>query len=85
MDAVRASGAIARRVACQRCGTWRTDLWETRGDRIGSRYQYAEGYRLAGVQPDTSAVRVEVMRRATVYDTEDAMLAAVTNGGRKRG
>jgi hypothetical protein len=79
-----ASGVVLRRVECPRCGTVRLDTWETRGGRVGSSYRYGEGYRLEGVQPDTAAVRVEVMRRATVYADESAMLAALSNGGGRR-
>lgn len=84
----RGAGNVThRRVVCKRCSTWRTDAWEARtGARLPGRYNYAEGYQLPGVSPDATAVRVEVLRRATVFASEDEMLTAVhTNGGRQRG
>ena len=75
-------GIVLRRLECQRCDTVRLDRWESRGGaRIGSSYRYGAEYRLEGVQPAATAVRVEVMRRATVYASESEMLAALTNGG----
>jgi hypothetical protein len=82
-----ASGTTTRRLECQRCETTRVDLWASvGGERIGARYRYGADYRLEGVQPPASAVRVEVLRRATVYASEDEMLSALatSNGGRRR-
>lgn len=73
-----------RLVECQRCETTRVDRWGRGGvERLPSRYHYGEGYRLPGTQPDTAAIRGEVLRRATVYASEADMLAAITNGGGK--
>jgi hypothetical protein len=79
-----AAGVTARRLECQRCDTVRLDRWESRGgDRIGSSYRYGADYRLEGVQPPARAVRVEVLRRATVYASEADMLATLSNGDRR--
>ena len=79
------SGALtSRRLVCQRCETERTDLWSpVSGDRIGARYLYGQGYRIEGVSPTARAVRVETMRRATVFASEAEMLSAITNGSRR--
>lgn len=75
------AGEVRRRLECERCGGARIDRWEARGvNRIGASYSYHDGYRLPGSQPTASAVRVEVVRRATVFASEDEMLAALTNG-----
>jgi hypothetical protein len=80
-----ASGVVARSLECQRCQTVRLDSWEARGGgRIGSRYRYGVDYRLAGVQPAAAEVRIEVLRRATVYASEGEMLAALSNGSGRR-
>jgi hypothetical protein len=76
-------GVIKRRLSCSRCETERTDRWEHDGSRRAGSYNYAEGYRLEGMQPATTQVRLELMRRATIYKTEAEMLAAMTNGARR--
>jgi hypothetical protein len=78
-----AGGVVARRLECQRCETGRVDRWGGRGgaERIGSSYRYGTDYRLEGVQPAAAAVRVEVVRRATVYASESEMLAALGSNG----
>jgi hypothetical protein len=81
-----ATGLTMRRLECQRCETVRLDKWATRGgERIGATYRYGSDYRLEGVQPAAAAVRVEVLRRATVFASEAEMLAALTNGSGRRG
>jgi hypothetical protein len=59
------------------------DHWGTNGARYSGRYLYVDGYR---VQTDddervtTSDVRLEMMSRAKVFASEQAMLDAMTNG-----
>lgn len=78
-------GVVRRSVTCGRCETDRTDSWErSSGVRIGSTYRYAHGYRVetgAGEKPGSVDVRLEVIRRASIYANEAAMLAAMTDGG----
>jgi hypothetical protein len=74
-----------RTLVCQRCGSERVDRWErTSGERHPGTYRYAEGYQLPE-QPQAWEVRIECMRRAKTYPSEEAMIAALTEGvGRKR-
>jgi hypothetical protein len=75
-------GLVKRRITCQRCDTDRTDRWERDGLRRSPSYSYPQEYRLQGFNPPAQALRVETMRRATIYESEEAMLAALTNGAR---
>lgn len=70
-------GLVLRRLTCVRCDTDRTDRWGRDGARHQPRYDYADGYRLTGWNPAAQVVRVETIRRATVYTTEAAMLEAM--------
>jgi hypothetical protein len=72
------AGVVRRRLTCQRCDTDRTDRWERNGFRRSSSYDYVDGYRLEGDAPKPVEVRLELMRRATIYRSEDEMLAAIT-------
>lgn len=58
-------GEVERSLVCARCGTVRNDRWTLGGERVGSSYQYAEGYQFVGLLdgPDATAVRREVIRR----------------------
>lgn len=76
-------GVTCRSLQCDECDTKRTDYWDSRtGERFQGRYNYAAGYHLSadGDYAHASDVRIEVMRRATVYANESAMLAAITGG-----
>jgi hypothetical protein len=79
-------GVVCRVVRCDRCESERVDRWEKdSAERLAPRYHYAEGYHIGdtnGEYVDTYMVRAEVMRRATVFANEDAMLASLTNGRR---
>ena len=72
-----ARGVVVRALQCGRCETTRQDRWGTNGDRIGAGYTYPEGYRIEGVRVTGSSVRVEMVRRAVVYASEDEMFAAL--------
>ena len=73
-------GVIKRRLECQRCETERTDRWEHDGSRRSGSSRYAEGYRLEGMAPASTQVRLELLRRATIYRSEADMLHALTDG-----
>jgi hypothetical protein len=78
-----ADGLVRRLLECERCESERRDRWDRgSGDRLTGSYKYAEGYQITGNETPTSAtdVRLEAMRRATVYANEDAMLAHLTTG-----
>jgi hypothetical protein len=74
-------GEVHRKLDCERCDAERTDRWTRNGMRLGNRYLYPDGYRAQADAPVTAAdVRVEMLRRATVYKSEADMLAAITGG-----
>ena len=73
-------GVIKRRLECHRCETERTDRWEHNGLRRSGSYKYAEGYRLEGMAPAATQVRLELLRRATIFRSEAEMLASMTDG-----
>ena len=73
-------GVIKRRLICQRCDADRTDRWEPGGFRRSPTYGYPEGYRLEGMQPAATQVRLEMMRRARIFVSEAEMLASMTGG-----
>ena len=76
------AGHVMRRCECQRCGSVRVDHWGSEGERYQPRYDYADGYQISLEDDyvDTGDVRREAMRRATVYATEENMLAHITGG-----
>ena len=79
-------GIVARRLECARCTSTRTDHWDRdSADRMPSSYHYADGYqmKLDGDYADAHDVRVEVMRRATVYANESQLMNALTGGNGK--
>lgn len=76
----REGGSVRRVLDCERCGTQRNDKWMPNGERVTSSYSYAEQYQMeAGM--GTWEVRLESMRRATIYTSEDHMIQALTSGG----
>jgi hypothetical protein len=78
------AGEVRRVLRCDRCETERVDRWLRSGERVRSAYTYAEGYKLVtDGRLATVDVRLEVLRRATVYANENQMLQAVTQGRRK--
>jgi len=79
----RADGIVRRLLDCQRCGTQRDDKWTQSGERVASSYSYADEYQLRGGM-DTYEVRLEVMHRATIYKSQAAMVAALTEAGTPR-
>jgi len=81
-----ANGEIIRSVTCERCHTDRHDRWSKSGSmRLGSSYDYAEGYAIhAGEAIRAYEVREEVLKRVTVYDSQDAMNDAIFGGRSKR-
>lgn len=77
-------GYVQRTRICTRCGTVCKDKLDTYGDRVTSRrYQWPEGYKLDGVVPRVR-IRAESLRRAKVYPSEAAMIAAMTVTTRKK-
>lgn len=77
----RDGGQVRRLLACARCDTQRTDRWTMTGTRVSASYEYRDGYRIESEQPVTaSAIRVEMLRRATVFASEAQMLEALTDG-----
>ena len=69
-----------RRLRCDRCGTVRTDTLS--GLQPKRTYEYADEYHLP--KTPLSEIRGEVMARAHVYESEEALDAEVTATGRKR-
>lgn len=72
------SGVVRRRLKCGRCGALGYDhLNVATGERRkGRSYKYPDGYLIDGGLK-VSAARVESLRRATIYRTEEAMLEAI--------
>lgn len=73
-------GLVRRLLDCERCGTQRADRWRLSGEREPSSYSYVDGYSVEEGM-DTYEVRKEVLHRATIYNSEAAMIAALTNSG----
>lgn len=73
-----APGEVRRDLRCTRCDTERQDRWLRSGERISGRYSYAADYRLETDGHMAAVdVRLEVIRRATVYANEETMLAGL--------
>jgi hypothetical protein len=81
-----ANGEVIRSLSCERCGTDRHDRWSPGGARLGSTYDYAEGYSIhTGDRPVRAfEVRAEVLNRVTVYDSADALNQAILSGKRRK-
>lgn len=79
-----ADAVVIRRTECLRCGTGRLQRWGVHGARIGASYQYPVDYQVREVRVTHESVRVETMRRATVYASEDQMMAAIDEAARPR-
>ena len=79
-------GDTGRNLICARCDSTAQDRWESKtGERYPRRYKYADGYVIGdGEQVHGEDIRKEVMRRARVFANEEQMIAALTEGGRKR-
>ena len=78
-----AVGEVRRDLVCERCGTERRDRWlRGSGERLPSAYRYAPDYRVEadGKRVGAAEVRLEVIRRATVYANETQMLNHLTGG-----
>lgn len=73
----REGGTVRRLLDCSRCGTQRNDRWLPNGERVASSYSYAEQYQMQGGM-DAWEVRREAMHRATIYNSEDQMIHALT-------
>ena len=81
----RNNGEVRRALVCTRCGMERTDVWSSGGARVGSNYAQPEGYAIRGTEHVSYAyVRVEVMRRANVYRSENQMRENATAPRRTR-
>lgn len=77
----RTNGHVRRTLECERCGTERTDRWTRSGERVGSSYVYDDGYALGRIEP--LAIRKEVIRRAEIFSTHEAMVEAIAGGGKR--
>ena len=78
-----AEGTVCRDLECERCGSKRVDKWTEAGERLQPSYTYADQYQMSfdgEDYVDARDVRVEAMRRATVYANEENMLAHLTGG-----
>lgn len=80
-----AHGEVVRSLMCERCNTDRKDRWSPGGVRLGSSYEYADGYSIhGGGRVSAYEVRHEVLRRVTIYDSPEAMQEALFTPGRRR-
>lgn len=78
------NGDTKRRLQCSRCKSIGHDTLTPLGlRRKGRSYQYVEGYLIEGGLKPAQA-RQEQVRRATVYRTEEDMLATLTGSQRPR-
>jgi len=78
-----AYGELVRVLHCNRCGTDRHDHWSASGHRMrAATYDYPDDYKLSG-GPALWEVRRESISRMTIYESADALNAAIL-GGRKR-
>jgi len=75
-----AMGEIVRALMCERCGTDRHDYWSPSGVRLRNTYSYTDGYSIGNGGASKWEVRQEVLNRVTVYDSPDAMHAALMSG-----
>jgi hypothetical protein len=79
----RRGADVYRHLDCQRCHTERVDHWGSNGARLGNRYHYIDGYQLRSDDDHpritTTDVRLEMMTRAKVFASEEAMVEAMTN------
>ena len=81
----REGGEVRQRLACMRCPTEVTARWSPRGDRIARSYSYPDGYCIKGSHVTPYDVRVEVLQRVTIFNTEGDMLQTLFSGrGRKK-
>lgn len=72
-----------RRLACANCETVRNVLWTPSATIVRSTYRYPDGYKVKG-GATALEVRQEVLRRVTVYNNEEQMLAALFGPKQKR-
>jgi hypothetical protein len=77
----RYGNGIRRLLDCQRCGTQKVVTWTSQGERLGASYEYIDGYRApAGERFSPQQVRVEIIRRAVIYTSQEDLLADLTKG-----
>lgn len=79
-----ANGEVVRALMCERCGTDRHDYWSRSGARLRNSYSYSDGYSIGNGGVSRWEVRQEVLSRVTVYDSAEAMNAALLGGRRSR-
>jgi len=77
------SGAIVRASMCERCGCDRHQFWSPGGSILRNSYDYPDGYKISG-GVEAWEVRTEVMSRAVIYDSSDAMHEALVGATRKK-
>lgn len=77
----RSGTEIHSQLVCSRCGTVRTRVWRSKAKKVSNLYaNRPKGYRIKG-GATAYDVRKEILRRFTVFDSEDAMYLAVFNKG----
>lgn len=77
-------GYTRRRLRCLRCGTIGRDTLSVVGERHkGRSYQHPEGYLIEGGLPRTT-VRMEEMRRATIFRSEEDMIAEIIPASKRK-
>lgn len=75
---------VCRRIECGRCGTQRIDRWTPSGLREQPSYIYPDNYRMQGDVYPTNEIRLEVMSRLSIFDSEDTMIESAFGNTRKR-
>lgn len=68
---------VFRTLRCERCECEATDHWTASGYRWPRRYEYPDGYQLKGSRVAAVEVRVEVLSRATIFESQDQMIQSV--------
>lgn len=81
----RDKGKVKRRLSCDRCGTQRVDCWTRWGEREAPRYIYPDAYQLKGDVYAAKEIRVEMMSRLSVFDSEETMIESVFAAAPRRG
>jgi hypothetical protein len=76
-------GEIVRALLCDRCDMDRHDYWSRQGARLRNSYIQPGGYGITNGGVSKHEVRQEVLNRVDVYDSAEAMNAAIL-GTKKR-
>lgn len=78
----RDSSGENRRLVCSGCRTIGYDTWVPGLGKKPRRYEYPDGYRIEGGRIASEDVHEEIMRRVTVYNSQEEMMAALAGGKR---